>query len=245
LDVALLYRTDRIKIIDYFQHQGCTTLVDGFGPDGNNDTFNPINAISCDSNDDGVLDGNRLFSRPPLLVQVSLKSNTFTRQVTQTPSDLILIINHWKSKIEDTYNVEYTLPRRLEEAAFVRDMILKILEQSPTANILVMGDLNDYPNSSALQIIHEAGLNNATQFLSKEERYTYNYRGVSQVLDYILYRFSEDKHPSQVIAFPINSDYPFDDSLDIESALRSSDHDPFQIMIASLQSYIFLPVIVK
>ena len=245
LDVALLYRTDRIKIIDYFQHQGCTTLVDGFGPDGNNDKFNPINDLTCDSNNDGVLDGNRLFSRPPLLVQVSLKADTFKSQVAQSPTDLYLIINHWKSKVEDTYNVEYTLPRRLEEASFVHDMILEILDHSPTANILVMGDLNDYPNSAALQLIHEAGLNNATQLLSKEQRYTYNYRGVSQVLDHILYRFSEDKHPSQVIAIPINSDYPFDASLDVESVLRSSDHDPFQIMIASLQSYIFLPVIAK
>jgi predicted extracellular nuclease len=245
LDVALLYRTDRIKIIDYFQHQGCTTLIDGFGPDGNNDPINPINAITCDSNHDGLLDGNRLFSRPPLLVQVSLKANPLISQGTQTTSDIYLIINHWKSKVEDTSTVEYTLPRRLEEAAFVLDMVFEILDQSPTANIMVMGDLNDYPSSAALELLQESGLNNAIQLLSKDQRYTYNYHGVSQVLDYILYRLSGDSQPSQVIAHPINSDYPIDSSLNAESAFRSSDHDPFQIMITSFPSYIYLPVITK
>jgi hypothetical protein len=62
-----LYNAERVRLLSYEVRQGCTALVDGLGPDGNLDVTNPQNTITCDADGDGVLDGNRLFSRPPLL----------------------------------------------------------------------------------------------------------------------------------------------------------------------------------
>ena len=58
---------ERVQVLEFQARQGCTPLVDGLGPDGNGDVNDPQNEITCDSDGDGHLDGNRLFSRPPLV----------------------------------------------------------------------------------------------------------------------------------------------------------------------------------
>jgi hypothetical protein len=70
IEVGLLYRVDQVRVLEYEARQGCTTLVDGLGPDVNLDVLDPVNDITCDSDGDGVLDGNRLFSRRPLVVNL-------------------------------------------------------------------------------------------------------------------------------------------------------------------------------
>jgi hypothetical protein len=72
IDVALLYRHDQVTVLGYEQHQGCTALLDGLGPDGDRNVTDPHNAITCDTNGDSLLDGNRLFSRPPLVVELQV-----------------------------------------------------------------------------------------------------------------------------------------------------------------------------
>lgn len=228
IDVGLLYRTDRVAVLGYEARQGCTTLVDGLGPDGNRDPENPVNQITCDSDGDGVLDGNRLFSRPPLVVHLRVR-HAFPGWGLGRTQELWVIVNHFKSKTEDTLEIQYTLPRRIEQARFVAGLVEEIVGPNPGADVIVLGDLNDFPNSEPLAVLTEAGLENLLLRVPRPERYTYIYQGVSEVLDHVL--ISRDLWWEFVTVSPvhINADYPsaYENVPDI--ARRSSDHDPVMV----------------
>jgi len=255
IDVALLYRLDQVQVMEYEVRQACTTLVDGLGPDGNRDVTNPQNNLTCDSNDDGVIDGNRLFSRPPLIVSARVchngcpglkRDHSFSKELT--PEDAIevwLIINHWKSKVEDTVTTQHTLPRRIEQAHFVASLVQEILVIDNDANIIVFGDLNDYPDSQPLSILTSQGLLDITTRIDKPDRFTYNYGGVSSVLDYVLARLQPPLAPGAVRAEHINSDYPFMYAAIDDSMNRSSDHDPVLVDFALLNHLWFFPLVAR
>ncbi len=180
IDIAFVYRLDQVSVLGFKQRQGCTGLVDGFGPDSNRDIKDPQNVVFCDIDGDGTLDGNRLFSRPPLVVQllVALEDGK--------SMPLWVIVNHWKSKLEDSDYQAYTLPRRVQQAQFVAALANEIFDAHPAANLIVLGDLNDFPNSLPLDRLTQARLRNVITDIPKTTRYTYIYQGVSQVLDYAL-----------------------------------------------------------
>lgn len=236
IDVALLYQSDRVQVYDYQARQGCTALVDGLGPDGNGDVYNPQNALTCDRDGDGALDGNRLFSRPPLLAHLRL---TLPAQVERY--DLWVIVNHWKSKLEDGYTVPYTLPRRLEQARFVASLVREILAADPNASLAVLGDLNDHPDSQPLQELTALGLENLLLRLPRQSQYTYNYRGVSQTLDYILLRTKAPLAPHNIQTAAINADFPAAWSSEPAHYYRSSDHDPLWVELVAAFPQVFLP----
>ncbi len=225
IDVGLLYRTDRATVLGYEARQGCTTLVDGLGPDGNGNPQNPVNEITCDSDGDGVLDGNRLFSRPPLVVHLKVRSG-YRHWGHGREQELWLIVNHFKSKSEDTPDVQYTLPRRIEQARFVAGLVEEILDADPQADVIVLGDLNDYPDSEPLAVLASAGLSDLLLEVDRPERYTYIHQGVSGVLDHVL--ISRDLKWEFQSAAPvhINADYPSACEDLADTARRSSDHDP-------------------
>jgi predicted extracellular nuclease len=239
-DVGLLYRKDRVGVLDYSQRQGCTQLVDGFGPDGNDDKYNPDNALTCDTDGDQVFDGNRLFSRPPLIVHLLVSPLNSSEQF-----ELYVIVNHWKSQREDTHAVLYTLPRRIQEAQFTAGLVQEYWYAAPEASLVVLGDLNDDPDSQPLTILANAGLENLSSRVARPARFSYNYEGVSQVLDYILVRLRPNFFPDQVAYYPVNADYPYDLIMDSASVHRSSDHDPVIASIIHLDSRSFLPLILK
>jgi predicted extracellular nuclease len=238
IDVALLYQIDRVQVYTYQTRQGCTALVDGLGPDGNGDVLNPQNNLTCDLNNDGILDGNRLFSRPPLVAHLRLTLPGATEW-----NDLWVIANHWKSKVEDGYTVQYTLPRRLEQARFTAALVQEISNTDADASLIVLGDLNDHPDSLPLLEMSAQGLEDLLQDLPRLRQYTYNYQGVSQSLDYILARVQPPLYLLQVQPAPINADYPVSLEQDSESFYRSSDHDPLWVEIVSLPAQIHLPLV--
>jgi predicted extracellular nuclease len=225
IDVGLLYRVDQVRVLDYESRQSCTTLVDGLGPDGNLDVYDPVNDITCDSDGDGVLDGNRLFSRPPLVVHLEFGTE-WPRRGWTPMDDLYVIVNHFKSKSQDTEEVQYTLPRRVEQAGFVVGLTQEIRASDWGAKVIVLGDLNDFLNSETLAVLKDGGLLDLLYETPKPNRYTYTYKGESEVLDHILinqrlrywFRSLEPVH--------INADYPvvYEDTPDLSR--RSSDHDP-------------------
>ncbi len=98
-----------------------------------------------------------------------------------------MLINHSKSKFEDGSITEYTLPRRLQEAQFVAGLVQSLHKAEPTRPLFVLGDLNDFPNSQPISLLTSVGLQNLTLSILHDERFTYNYQGISQVLDYIMY----------------------------------------------------------
>lgn len=242
LDVALLYRTDRVSILSYQARQCCTSLVDGLGPDGNGDPVNPQNALTCDLNSDGVLDGNRLFSRPPLVahlrVNLSISPNSST-------AEFWLIINHWKSKVEDTAVTQYTLPRRIEQARFVAGLVEEIKVAYPNPNLLILGDLNDLPDSQPIAELLQSGLENLTSRTPRPYRYSYIYQGVSQVMDYAFWLPKTNFTPVEIAPIHINADYPYALTSDGTTLHRSSDHDPLLINFVSTPYHAYLPLTMR
>ncbi|MFC1997883.1 endonuclease/exonuclease/phosphatase family protein, partial [Chloroflexota bacterium] len=237
IDNALIYRLDKVTLLGFEGRQGCTSLVDGFGPDGNRDVHNPQNSITCDISGDGVLDGNRLFSRPPLVVQL---------QVTLEdgePLPLWVITNHWKSKREDTYYQAYTLPRRLEQAKFVAALTDEILMAKPWTNLIVLGDLNDFPNSQTLGRLTQTWLRDLTANIPRPSRYTYIYQGISQVLDYALVSPALSMYQLIPESIHLNADFPSIYQDEETTTYRSSDHDPVIVKFALWAHKVYLPMI--
>lgn len=250
LDIGLLYRTDRIIILDSQVHQGCTKLVDGLGPDGNHDVYNPTNAMTCDTNADGVLDGNRLFSRPPLIVELLVCAEICYGPGIEIDRDfdqaepVYLIVNHWKSKLEDSEVTEYTLPRRIDQALFVRSLVEEIFSADSQANIILLGDLNDHPESQPLAIVSDI-LSNQFSRLPRGERYTYVYRGRSQILDHILVLMKPELAPIAFNPIHINADYPIAFEKVDSTFYRSSDHDPLLMTFGAPGFVHYLPLVYR
>jgi hypothetical protein len=244
IDVALLYRADRTLPLSHEQRQGCTALIDGLGPDGNLDIENPQNALTCDLDGDGVLDGNRLFSRPLLLAEIKVCAVGCLGPpgLPEVPSiHLWVIVAHLKSKTQDTEWNEYTLPRRMEEAAFIVSLIEEIGEAHPGAAVIVLGDLNDYPDSGPLGLFYAAGIAGMSYRLEPGERYTYIYQGVSQVLDHVLVNgVLQDEYIEPRVSH-INVDFAEVLGEANNSPYRSSDHDPLIVRFTLMPRKFFLP----
>ena len=247
LDTALLYRPDLVNLLSAQSHQGCTNLVDGFEPDGNGDPVNPVNSLTCDRDGDGVLDGNRLFSRPPLVGHMLGRSEVQPGTITDTPAstsffDFWVVVTHFKSKVGDSPIEAYTLPRRLEQAQFIAGIVLEIHTAHPLATVIVLGDFNDHPNSQPMGILASGGLVSAAEQIDHQYRYTYNYRGISQTLDGILYLPGIPLAPVQVSAVHINVDYPYSYSSVNGTSIRSSDHEPLLADFIQVTPITFLPL---
>jgi predicted extracellular nuclease len=239
LDVALMYRQDQVQVIGHQAYQICTHLVDGLGPDGNLDVLNPQNNLTCDTDGDDLSDGNRLFSRPPLVVEV----NVCLPDCQQDFQRLILVINHWKSKTEDTSTTQYTLPRRMEEAQYIVSLVQEIHSTSPNVPVILLGDFNDALDSPPLRKISDLGMQDQMEGIPKTEGYSYIYQGISQVLDYVFAFPSLPLLSINANPVHINADYPFALSLDAATPTRSSDHDAILIDYFVYNYQCFLPLI--
>lgn len=128
--------------------------------------------------------GNYFFngSRKPLLVQFSYAG----------PS-LFVINSHLKSKSEDgpLYGEMQpppleTLKQRIGQAQFIARIISQILATEPSAKIILLGDLNDFPWTEPLQALEGSSMQNLILKLPENERFTYSHSGMGQVLDHIL-----------------------------------------------------------
>jgi predicted extracellular nuclease len=244
IDVALMYQADRATLLEQHIRQGCTDLVDGLGPDGNLDMQAPENLPTCDLNGDGLLDGNRLFSRPPLVVQFEICPTGCAIEINNLNDriNLWVVVNHMKSKMQDTLYNQYTLPRRILQAEFVTDIAQTLHDSDPNSNVILIGDLNDFPDSQPLLTLANAGLLDLTTQIDKPERYSFIHHGVSQVLDYILYFPTSAYGPTAVGSVHINADFPavFADVPD--TYYRSSDHDPVISSFTIYNHNIYFPL---
>ncbi len=243
LDIALLYRLDKVALLGYQVMQGCTDLIDGLGPDGNGDVQQPANSQTCDLNGDGVPDGNLLFSRPPLVVKLRVASGELQNTGTLQTTDLTIIANHWKSKIQDTAEVQYTLPRRVEQAQYVAGLVQSEKSRGDSALLILAGDLNDYPDSEPISLLKSTGLRDMTLDMQKSSRYSMIYRGVSQVLDYVMEVPTIHYGAARVDMLHINADFPAVFGVVDGIVFRSSDHDPVWVNMLQFSSFVFLPQI--
>jgi predicted extracellular nuclease len=89
----------------------------------------------------------------------------------------------------------------------------------PDARIVVLGDLNDHEFRTPLRVLTGAPLENLVLRLSPEDRYSFNFRGNSQLLDHILVsRSLVERARARIDIVHVNSDRA--------AARSSSDHDP-------------------
>ena len=99
----------------------------------------------------------------------------------------------------------------------VSDFVQTILARDPNANVVVLGDLNDFEFSGTLSLLKSARLTDLVETLPPEERYTYVFEGNSQVLDHILIS------PNLVQNAAVEYDVVH---VNAEFADQVSDHDP-------------------
>jgi predicted extracellular nuclease len=111
---------------------------------------------------------------------------------------------------------------RLAQAEAVARFVDRLLEGNPEAQVVVLGDLNDFEDSIPIRALEEIGLEDLIKRLPRDDRYSYVYQGSSQVLDHILISPAL-AGGAEVDAVHCNAEFP--------SARRSSDHDPVVVRL--------------
>jgi len=104
----------------------------------------------------------------------------------------------------------------------VHQFVQSLLDVDKKAQVVVLGDLNDYQFSAALAVLRTgnaagtgpASLTDLITTLPANQQYTYVYNGISQVLDHILVTESVRGIDYQVVH--VNAEYTD----------QTSDHDP-------------------
>jgi uncharacterized protein len=203
--VGFIFRTDRgLSFVD--RPGGTSTAATGVvvGPDGPELTFSP-----------GRIDPtNPAFnaSRKPLAGEFRYRDRT-----------LFVIANHFNSKGgDDPLFGRFQPPKRITEtqrhaqAQIVNDFVDDILAIDQGADVIVLGDLNDFEFSETLRILQGDVLENLLLTLPRSERYTYVFEGNSQVLDQILTSRHLFRSLSVYDVVHVNSEF----------ADQSSDHEP-------------------
>jgi uncharacterized protein len=133
------------------------------------------------------------------------------------------IANHFNSKGgDDPLFGRFQPPNRVTEiqrhqqAAVVAGFVEDLLAADRKANVVVMGDLNDFEFSETLEILEGGGLVNLMETLPAPERYSYVFDGNSQTLDQILVSDALMKPKPEYDSVHVNAEF-YD---------QASDHDP-------------------
>jgi uncharacterized protein len=143
--------------------------------------------------------------------------------------DVFVIANHFDAKLGDQsqdgrfqFPAQSSAVQRAGQALTEHDFVSQILAIDKKADVVVVGDLNDYQFSPALAVLRTGTadgtgtptLTDLITTLPANQQYTYDFDGVSEVLDHILVTKAIKKFTYQVVH--VNSEY----------ANQVSDHDP-------------------
>ncbi|WP_233192860.1 DUF6359 domain-containing protein [Sporosarcina sp. P29] len=210
--VGFLYNPERVKLKDAPHGDAMTAL----GYKDNGLTMNP-----------GRIDpSNPAFtsSRKPIAAEFTFNGD-----------DVIVIGNHWNSKGGDTPIFGAIQPpvlkseiQRKQIAHIIYDFIADVKEKNPHANIVSLGDFNDFQFADALKIHEGELMTNLVNKVPEDDRYSYVYQGNSQVLDHILVS-NNMVEEAEVDMLHVNADYT-------DMAGRASDHDPVMVQVALVSS---------
>lgn len=150
-------------------------------------------------------------SRKPLAGEFSFQGRT-----------VFVIANHFASKGGDESIVSEHQPptrssetQRLAQGQTVNTFVKKLLSVQKSADVVVVGDINDFEFSATTKALTDGGaLYPAVKSLPRAERYSYVYQGNTQVLD-------------QILTSPSIRDFSYDSvHINAEFADQNSDHDP-------------------
>ena len=205
--VGFIYRLDR-----------GITLADGIEGDARTATevLNVDGELALSLNPGRIDPTHAAFgdSRKPLVVTFEVNGQT-----------LYVINNHFNSKGGDSAlfgdvqpPVLTSEPQRLLQAQVVHDFVAGMLAVDPGANIVVMGDLNDFQFSAPLELLQGDILTDLVDTLPVEEQYSYIYDGNSQTLDQMLVSAAMLDKLVEYDVLHINSEFDYQS--------RFSDHDP-------------------
>jgi uncharacterized protein len=150
-------------------------------------------------------------------------------EFTFNGSDVFVIANHFDAKLGDQsqdgrfqFPAQSSAVQRAGQALAEHNFVNQILAIDKKADVVVVGDLNDYQFSPALSVLKTgtadgSGKPNLTDLITTlpaNQQYTYDFDGVSEVLDHILVSKGISKFTYQVVH--VNSEF----------ANQVSDHDP-------------------
>ncbi|WP_046175614.1 DUF6359 domain-containing protein [Domibacillus indicus] len=170
-------------------------------------------------------------------------------QFTFNGESVIVVANHFNSKGGDEPLFGKNQPpylgsevQRRQIAAVVNNFVESVKTADPDANIVLVGDFNDFEFTESLSILKGDDLINMIEKVPAEERYTYSYQGNAQVLDHIL--VTNNMAPStEVDIVHTNSQF-------MEEHGRASDHDPVVIRTAfkedsTEEAIVYVPALKK
>lgn len=191
---AFLYNSDRVDLVE-----------------------NSVETIE----DDGF-DGSRL----PLVAkftfngeEVTVVNNHFSSKGGSSP---ILGVEQPFEARQEEVAVNGSLDERQAQANAVKGYVDEILTADANANVVVLGDLNEFEFVSPVETLAE-NLTNLTETVSENERYSFIFQGNSQSLDHIL--VSDNlKDNAEFDIVQVNSEFA-------DTPQKASDHDP---LVASL-----------
>ena len=206
--VGFLFRPDRVHFVDR----------------AGGDAITPVRVISGELGPELSMSPGRVepqhvaweHSRKPLAGEFTFNGHT-----------LFVIANHFCSKGgDDPLFGRYQPPKapsadqRLLQARVVQGFVADILQIDPYADVVVLGDFNDFWFSDAVRALEANGLlTNLVERLPEEERYTYLYQGNGQAIDHILVSTDLlDRNP-QVDIVHANAGF-------VSLPERATDHDP-------------------
>ena len=111
-------------------------------------------------------DAFKIISTEKISITLSYNKNFATRDILHVFGELDggvkthVFVNHWSSRREGTSETEH---KRLKAAEILRENVDRIIEDDPNANIIIIGDFNDYPTNKSLHKVlraKEAGYEN-------------------------------------------------------------------------------------
>ncbi|MEP0856232.1 endonuclease/exonuclease/phosphatase family protein [Trichocoleus sp. DQ-U1] len=205
--VGFLFNPNRVEFVDRPSGTSITNTTVNSGTDGVELSASPGRILDTNlSNGDAFAN-----SRKPLVGEFLFKGN-----------QVFVIGNHFNSKGGDQPLFGSSQPptltseaQRLQQAATVNNFVDSLLAIDPNANVIVLGDFNDFQFSKPLEVLKGNDLTNLIDTLPKNEQYTYIFEGNSQALDHIL------------VSKNLNSTAEIDVvHLNAEFATQDSDHDP-------------------
>ena len=158
-------------------------------------------------------------------------------EFTWLGQSLFVVVNHFSSKGGDDPlwgrtqpPVQSSAPKRHQQAESVRGFVDQILAKDLGANVVVLGDLNDFDFSETTDILVGSGktaLIDLPRTLPLSQRYSYVFEGNSQILDQML--VSKNLQPaSQYDIVHMNAEFPD----------QISDHDPQVARVVPLPSWV-------
>jgi predicted extracellular nuclease len=146
---------------------------------------------------------------------------------------VIVIGNHLDSKGGDqSADGRYQPPTRSSEiqrnkqATVLNNFVKQILAVDPRANVVLAGDFNDYQFSQPINTLTDNGatLTDLINTLPVNERYTYVFNGISQVLDHIFVSKPLSNGPAGTVDYDVLH-------VNSEFSDQASDHDPQVVRI--------------